>query len=455
MIQAPANSTYIFLAQLILGLILHFVFRHFTILFRRRFLRSWSFSWLAFTIYMGSMLVMDLAGSSVRYLPMTFNLIAQLMCFLQVVMILRGIHEMVSERTLNRKRFQKVLMVFVAIAVVTVVAYNEKPDDATQRNLLRFGSRTASTGLGFLITSLVVWFHPKFTRGFGRPLLASTSFLYSAYQLYFFMVILFGAIHIEVATPVFYGIADVLLIGLMGMSMVMWLLEDERMKLEKANLELDRFLYSTSHDLRAPMASIMGLTYLGKLEFKEEKALLFMEMIEERIRKLDAVIVDILNLSRTKKFEVRNEKIQLQRILDEVVSDIRFNKNASAITLDYNPDPDHVFTSDYSQMKVILSNLLSNAVKYHRLDQEKPFIRVAFARFSDYVEITVEDNGIGIPAERLPKIFEMFYRASESTEGTGLGLYIVQEALNRVKGSITVESVEGKGSKFVVQLEDA
>ena len=94
----------------------------------------------------------------------------------------------------------------------------------------------------------------------------------------------------------FFGAVDLLLISLMGMSMVMWFLEDERENLNKENKELDSFLSNTSHDLRTPIASILGLTYLGKIELQEEKARSFMGMIEERIRKLDLVIGDILSL---------------------------------------------------------------------------------------------------------------------------------------------------------------
>jgi signal transduction histidine kinase len=335
------------------------------------------------------------------------------------------------------------------------VAYNEQPGDESERHLLRLGSRSLTTGLGFLTTGIVVWFHKKFSKGFGQRLLAASCFLFSFYQLYIFMVLLLEAMTVEVALPSFYGITDVLLISLMGMSMVMWLLEDERQKLEKAHKELDRFLYSTSHDLRAPMASILGLTYLGKLEFGEEKARMFMGMIEDRIKKLDGVISDILSLSRTKKFEVKIEPVRLRDLMDDVITDIKFNKNASAIKLDYQYDPTHVFRSDYSQMKIILCNLMGNAVKYHNLDQPNPYIRVTFERFEDYVEIAVEDNGQGIPEDSLPQIFEMFYRASINTEGTGLGLYIVNEALTKVKGSISVESTFGRGSIFRIQLADA
>lgn len=446
---------YIFLSQLILGGILFFVFRYFSTIYRRKFLGTWAASWLSFSVYMFCLILMVSGIGADSIVALVLYVVIQLMCFLQIILMLRGIHEMVSEKALNRKRFRQLLMLFLIIAVITVVAYNEKPDEVSQRHLLRLGSRTITTGLGFLITSFVVWFHPRFSRGFGQRLLAITSFIYSCYQFYFFMVVLFGAMHVEVAVPEFYGFADILLIALMGMSMVMWLLEDERQKLERAHKELDRFLYSTSHDLRAPMASIMGLTYLGKLEFAEEKARMFMELIEERIKKLDAVITDILNLSRTKRFEIKSEPIKLKQLLEDVVADIKFNKNASAISLRYEPDENHVIKSDYSQMKIVLSNLMANAVKYHNLNQADPYIRVAFRRFEDYVEIAVEDNGQGIQDSSLPQIFEMFYRASENTEGTGLGLYIVKEALDKIKGSISVASEFGKGSTFTIQLEDA
>jgi signal transduction histidine kinase len=361
---------------------------------------------------------------------------------------------MVSDKTLNRRKLKFVFLMFLLIAISIVLIYDQPSVDETQRDLLQYGSITLTTGLGFLVTGIVVWSHRKFTKGFGQRLLALSLTAYSFYELLNFLILLFSALHVG-AWSVFHGVTDLFLISIMGMGMVMWLLEDERQKLDKANKELDRFMYSASHDLRAPIASILGLTYLGKLEFQEEKARTFMQMVEDRIRKLDAVITDILNLSKTKKFEVKIEPVSLRELLDDVVNDIKFNKNASAITLDYIEDPAHVFRSDYGQMKIVMCNLMGNAVKYHNPDQPNPFIKVSFRRHPDYVEISVEDNGPGIPESNLPHIFEMFYRASVNTEGTGLGLYIVNEALNKIKGSIEVESVVGKGSVFTIFLEDA
>src|SRR5690606_37274675 len=111
--------------------------------------------------------------------------------------------------------------------------------------------------------------------------------------------------------------------------------------------------------------------------------------------------------------------------------------------------------SDPNQISIVLSNLITNAVKYHRLNQDDPYIRIRFKRISDTVIFTVEDNGQGIHPHSVNKIVDMFFRASQGTDGTGLGLYIVKEALAKVKGKIDVESEFGKGTTFTVTLENA
>ena len=237
--------------------------------------------------------------------------------------------------------------------------------------------------------------------------------------------------------------------------MVLWLLEDERDRLTKINSELDSFLYSTSHDLRSPIASILGITNVAKLELTDETALRYMTMIEERIKKLDLVISDILKLSKSKKLDLKIETIRFDELLKDTIADVKFNHNAPDISLRYSETMDDHFVSDYVQMKIILSNLIANAVKYHNINQEDPFIRVAFQRSGKHVRIEVEDNGRGILKEALPKIFDMFYRAETCVEGTGLGLYIVKEALTKINGKIEVKSEYGAGSTFTITLLDA
>lgn len=450
--------TYLYLAECVLGITLFFIFRHFGKVYRRRFLYTWSMSWFAFTVYMGGEVVIALVLPGRGFNAQLLLIItAQLACFLHVILILRGTHELVFERVLKRRQYKGIIAGAVLVAVLTVLAFSQGADSdyAPLRQLLRPGSRVLVMGLGFLFTGVVVFKSHKFAKGFGQRMLATSFVLFSCSQLYYFTVVVLNVYGLHATVPYFQEVIDVSLIAVIGMSMILWLLENERDKLEKANKELDRFLYSTSHDLRAPIASILGLTYLGKMEFQEERARTFMDMIEARIKKLDMVIGDILSLSRSKKVDLKIEELRLKDLLEDAIADIKFNKGASAISLHYESEPGHVFKSDYNQLKIILGNLLSNAVKYHNLNQSQPFIRIHFRRVKEHVEITVEDNGQGIQEESVPRIFEMFYRASLDTEGTGLGLYIVKEALNKLKGNINVQSELGKGSSFTILLDHA
>lgn len=454
--ESAIRLLYLYTAECVLGIVLFFIFRYFGKLYRRRFLYTWALSWLAYTVYTAAtaMLTTFLIDNQTLWRAGA-SVVAQLTCFLQVILILRGTHELVYERPVKRRVMRAVVAAAVVASLVTVLAFQWSPDAGQWRYLCRMGSRTLIVCLGFLFTGFVVFRSSKFSPGFGQRMLAWAFLVYSASQFYYFMFVVLYVAGFKMSVPELYGIADLLLIALIGMSMIIWLLEDEREKLEKANKELDRFLYSTSHDLRAPIASILGLTYLGKLEFEEERARMFMDMIEMRIKKLDMVITDILALSRSKKIDPRIVDLDLKTLLDETITDIKFNKGASAISLHYDYSPDHVFRSDHHQMKIVLNNLLANAVKYHNVEQDHPYIRVLFRRNKDHVEIAIEDNGQGIAADSVPKIFDMFYRASTDTEGTGLGLYIVKEALSKIKGSISVTSQQGKGSCFTILLERA
>jgi signal transduction histidine kinase len=452
--EEAARLIYIYLSEIILGLIFFFIFRHFGNLYRRLFLHTWSYSWIAFSLYMASSGIVMVFLIEERSLQRTIlSIIAQLCCFLQIIFILRGTYELIYDKAFSRRRFSLILLLSIFVAFFSIIAFSSS--GVFFHYLISSGSRAIITGIGFLVAGIVVWTNKKFSKGFGQQLLTSSLIIFSIYQLYYFTIKLLNVLGTQVDVLDLFGAVDLLLISLMGMSMVMWFLEDERQKLNEENKELDSFLSSTSHDLRTPIASILGLTYLGRIELQEEKARTFMNIIEERIKKLDLIISDILNLSRSKKIDVKVEELDLRELIEETIADIKFNKGASSIFLDYEPHPSHTFKSDYNQIKIILNNLLANAVKYHHLDQPSPFIRVTFKRNRQVVEICVEDNGRGISKEHVPKIFDMFFRAAEDTEGTGLGLYIVKEALNKIKGIIFVDSELGKGSKFRIVLENA
>jgi signal transduction histidine kinase len=449
-------ATYV--AQASLGLVMYFVFRHFSLVYVRRFLRTWSRSWLAFSIYMVStVILMTVRGGQtlppVGWIPL--SIIAQLGSFLHIVYILIGSYQLVLSRPINRKLYQLIIVIASILAVVSVLAYSHDPSAGYQRYLFRVGTRCLVAGIGFLLAGIVVWKSPKFTRGVGQKMLSASFIAFSAYQFFYMLVLFLDLQGEQTFLPGSRGLINLMMIAIMSMSMVMWLLEDERDKLKKANKDLDSFLYSTSHDLRAPISSILGLTYLGKVELEEEKARHYMDLIEHRVKKLNAILTDTLRLTKTKKLEVKMETIRFGDLVNEAITDIQFNKGTSSIRLEYDRQSDNMFYSDYSRISIVLSNLISNAVKYHRLNQDDPYIRIKFKRISGNVVIKIEDNGQGIPPQSMTKIFDMFFRASQETEGTGLGLYIVKEALAKIKGKIDVDSIFGKGTTFTITLENA
>ncbi|WP_142786335.1 PAS domain S-box protein [Changchengzhania lutea] len=225
-------------------------------------------------------------------------------------------------------------------------------------------------------------------------------------------------------------------------------------QLKKTNSELDRFVYSASHDLRSPLKSLIGLSdlILDDIEMGNTVELEQMYMMKKSIIKLDDFIEDILQYSRNARTEVAQEAIDFKEIIQDIENGHKHMDGAKGIKLKVDIRQDMNFVSDKRRVNVVLNNLISNAIKYKDPSKEKPFVRVAIKCSRDKAMIHIKDNGIGIDTMDKEKIFEMFYRATKTSKGSGLGLYIVKEALDKLNGTINVESELGKGTKFIVTL---
>lgn len=123
---------------------------------------------------------------------------------------------------------------------------------------------------------------------------------------------------------------------------------------------------------------------------------------------------------------------------------------AHAIALLRQVDNDLVVKGDPNAWKMILVNLLSNAIKYHDLGKAHPFIRLSMSSSNRHIHLTVEDNGQGIPKTSQKRVFEMFYRAHETASGSGLGLFLVKRMVDRLGGTIQIQSDPGKGTSVTV-----
>ncbi|MTI33516.1 GAF domain-containing sensor histidine kinase [Xanthovirga aplysinae] len=222
--------------------------------------------------------------------------------------------------------------------------------------------------------------------------------------------------------------------------------------LEKLNEELGAFVYSASHDLKAPLSSVLGLIHLLQIESPAKNQRIYLEMMEKSIINLQGLISDILNYAKNTGTKVQKVKFNFFALVHEVINDLKFMENMEKITITVNVDPELQVRSDIIRIKAILTNLISNSINYHNLQQPKPYIVIQLQSISPRFIFSVSDNGQGIEKSESEKIFKMFYRASTQSIGSGLGLYIVKETVNKLNGKISLESEPGKGSTFKIDL---
>ncbi len=225
-------------------------------------------------------------------------------------------------------------------------------------------------------------------------------------------------------------------------------------ELIKANAELDRFVYSASHDLRAPIASLLGLIGVARAEKDMQAIGTLLDMQERTLLRLDEFISDIVRYSRNNRLDVEISQIDFKSLIEEIFEHLHFMEKFADIDRKIDISPDLKFSSDGKRISIILNNLISNAIKYADPDKENPFVEVRVERHQNGVTICVIDNGQGIETKHLSKIFDMFFRATQRSTGSGIGLYIVKEIVQKMSGSIEVESTPGRGSKFFITLPD-
>lgn len=222
-------------------------------------------------------------------------------------------------------------------------------------------------------------------------------------------------------------------------------------ELSERNFELDQLMYKTSHDLRSPLSSIMGLVNLANLDDNTDNHKQYLEKIEGRIKKLDDFISSMLNYARVNRAEVSTEKINLKSIAETSIRELEYLDNFHTVEIRIECKGQPVITSDLLRIRIIFSNIISNAYKYYNPDV-KSRLGIRITRKKAAVEIEFKDNGIGIKPEHKAKIFNMFYRATERSQGSGLGMYIVKQAVEKLNGEITLTSEYGEGTTIHIIL---
>jgi PAS domain S-box-containing protein len=232
-------------------------------------------------------------------------------------------------------------------------------------------------------------------------------------------------------------------------------LEKKNEELNKVNQELDRFVYSISHDLRAPVASVLGLISLAEEAPKLEDTKEVLKMQREALDRLDLYIRDVIDYSRNKRLTPISKRLVLSEIVENSLTNLAYLPTIGQIEFFHEYEQgDHVW-SDQMRVRIVVNNLLSNAIKYLDPKKDHPYIRIATSRQKNGLTVIVQDNGVGINPDYEERVWEMFYRGTSDSSGSGLGLYILQESLAALEGTVELETEFGKGTKFTVFIPDA
>lgn len=232
-------------------------------------------------------------------------------------------------------------------------------------------------------------------------------------------------------------------------------LKKKNIELKKINQEMDSFVYSTSHDLKAPLKSLLGLIRLAQFEFEQNSLSSFAEysqLMEKSIVKLDDTIQKILVHTANSRSEIELEQVEIKHIIEEIFDKLTFLDGYKFIKKNILTEGNTHIISDPNRLTVIFNNLISNAIKYCDLSKPNPYINIHIKNTTQNTTIVFEDNGIGIDDDYIGKVFNMFFRATEKSEGSGLGLYIIKEIIEKLGGSINVKSTIKVGTTFTILL---
>jgi PAS domain S-box-containing protein len=223
-------------------------------------------------------------------------------------------------------------------------------------------------------------------------------------------------------------------------------------ELSDRNFELDQLVYRTSHDLRSPLRSVLGLVNLFKIEVKNEPHI-YIDKIEDSILKMDVFIKSMLDYSRASRMDIKNGVIDIRNVIKEIITGLEFLEGYKTMKITTKVTGDEkTLILDQLRLRIVIGNILSNAIKYRNTKLEINTLDITVNILKKKVSLVFEDNGIGISKKYLNKVFDMFYRATEQSDGSGLGMYIVKQSIDKLGGTINISSKLGVGSKIEIDL---
>jgi signal transduction histidine kinase len=228
-------------------------------------------------------------------------------------------------------------------------------------------------------------------------------------------------------------------------------LEQQKEMLRNREEEVNLFMDRASHDLKGPLKSMMSLYPIMEYEFGPDAGVMeYVRHYHNGISRLYRLLEDMLQLSRLNKTEQHYSSINLQQMVEECLQSFRNLPGFFNISFTKQINLPSEVVLDESLLQTIVQNLLENAIKY--CAEEKPEVKICIREENNGIRLEVADNGIGIPAEMQARVFDRYFRATSQASGSGLGLYLLKQAVDKLKGQVSLESEEGQGTTFFVCL---
>jgi signal transduction histidine kinase len=224
-------------------------------------------------------------------------------------------------------------------------------------------------------------------------------------------------------------------------------------RLRIINAELDTFVYRASHDLKGPLASLIGLINIAGMELQENAvASRYLGLMDKASKRLDGILFDLIDATQVKQRKVEYIKVNALAFTKALLEVMRNNIDFSKVELTLDIDPDLELVTDETLITSILQNYIANAIRYRDPAKEIAMVTISIKGIEDKFTISVADNGVGIPDKARSQVFEMFYKGSTNNTGSGLGLYIVKQATEKLGGTVSLDTHVGQGTTMFAHI---
>jgi signal transduction histidine kinase len=231
--------------------------------------------------------------------------------------------------------------------------------------------------------------------------------------------------------------------------------EERTRELKESNDQLDLFVYKASHDIKGPLKSMIGLTSLALSDVKDAKAKEYFEYMHATSTKLDGMVSELLRMGKVKDMGLNFTKVQLYPMVTDILSSLKHLPGFSRMKIEVNIPASFTLKTDEILIHSVLQNLIENAIKYMDPSKDNPYLKILLQEDRSNIHLSFEDNGLGIPADRKERIFEMFYKVNNNSFGSGLGLYLTKLTIEKLGGTLELISEEWKGTTFTINFKRA